>query len=65
MQSILHMTPEGLLELELHDGVLVWPPKECVYSRCPTISAADESKSLLALMIQLVSAVCASLSAKC
>lgn len=58
MQSVLHMTPEGPLELELKDGALVWPPKEVIES-LPNKPSVSPSK--LSLMIRLVSAACASL----
>lgn len=62
MQSKLHMTPQGLLELELHDGVLVWPPNESELLQSTNLGG---SPRLSSLMIRLVSAAYASLSERC
>jgi hypothetical protein len=70
MNYVSHMTPEGLLELELQDGALVWPPestaRELLNAGSPkNLDCCRPAPSKLSLMIQVVSAACAPLNERC
>jgi len=53
MNRVKRMTPEGLEELLLVNGVLVWPPEKCTESPLP--SSIQRTEPSLPLLHQVFS----------